>query len=210
MVTPHNQCRPIPRRRQRYKRKPTRKRPDSRPPRWTTRKMQRTTTRKVARLRRRARRQLLLRVNRRLAQVQPLAAPLPPLPPVVRARRVQALQPRWRQRYKRKPTRKRPDSRPPRWTTRKMQRTTTRKVARLRRRARRQRNHQLPRHRRRQLLLRVNRRLAQVQPLAAPLPLVVRARRVQALQPRRHLPLPPPRRLQPTQPPIPVPQTRIR
>ncbi len=201
MVTPHNQCRPIPRRRQRYKRKPTRKRPDNRPPRWTTRKMQRTTTRKVARLRRRARRQLLLRVNRRLAQVQPLAAPLPPLPPVVRARRVQALQPRWRQRYKRKPTRKRPDSRPPRWTTRKMQRTTTRKVARLRRRAR------------RQLLLRVNRRLAQVQPLAAPLPPlppVVRARRVQALQPRRHLPLPPPRRLQPTQPPIPVPQTRIR
>ncbi|MCG0773715.1 hypothetical protein IMAU10062_02893 [Lactiplantibacillus plantarum] len=138
-----------------------------------------------------------------------------------------------RQRYKRKPTRKRPDSRPPRGTTRKMQRTTTRKVARLRRRTRRQRNHQLPRHRRRQLLLRVNRRLAQVQPLAAPLPPVVRARRVQALQPRRHLllpplppvvrarrvqalqprrhlPLPPPRRLQPTQPPIPVPQTRIR
>ncbi len=94
-----------------------------------------------------------------------------------------------------------------------MQRTTTRKVARLRRRTRRQRNHQLPRHRRRQLLLRVNRRLAQVQPLAAPLPPlppVVRARRVQAPQPRRHLPLPPPRRLQPTQPPIPVPQTRIR
>ena len=121
--------------------------------------------------------------------------------------------PRRRQRYKRKPTRKRPDSRPPRWTTRKMQRTTTRKVARLRRRTRRQRNHQLPRHRRRQLLLRVNRRLAQVQPLAAPLPPlppVVRARRVQAPQPRRHLPLPPPRRLQPTQPPIPVPQTRIR
>ncbi|MCT3244455.1 hypothetical protein EFO76_10215, partial [Lactiplantibacillus plantarum] len=43
-----------------------------------------------------------------------------------------------------------------------------------------------------------------------PLPPVVRARRVQTLPPRRHLPLPPPRRLQPTQPPIPVPQTRIR